>query len=143
MWAVKWKKWRQFDYEQKRIWFKAAICLILIKLGLHLIPFEQFRKIFKWFAESSQKKSLKTENVATVCWAVSSAAFHLPFSLLCLPQALAAKYLLRHERDLKVHIGVLINEKGDLEAHAWVECKHEVVLGYIPDKNFQPIWIWE
>jgi hypothetical protein len=139
----RWSKWRNLNADQKIIWIKAAWCLVMIKIGLKLLPFDQFRKIFKWLTESKKKKSEDKEKVLATCWAIRSAAYHLPLSLQCLPQALSSKYLLRHETDLKVQIGVLINSPGDFEAHAWVEWKEEVVLGELPDKNYQPIWIWD
>lgn len=139
----RWKQWEKLKFEQKIIWLKAAICLVIIKTGLQLLPFGWFRKVFKWMAASGQKRSTEKDKVLSASWAVRSAAYHLPLSLLCLPQALSVKYLLRHEKDLKVQIGVLINQPGDLEAHAWVEWKGEVVLGDLPEKHFQPIWVWE
>lgn len=143
MWPGKWKRWRYLHTEQKVIWLKAALCLILIKTGLTLLPFDWFRRLFQWLTETGAKKGNMSESVEISCWAVKSAAHHLPLTLLCLPQALSAKYLLRKDVDIKVHIGVLMNTSSDLEAHAWVEWRGKVVLGELPDKHFQPIWVWQ
>ncbi len=68
----------------------------------------------------------------------------LPLSLLCLPRALAAKYLLKNHPNLKLEIGVELNPRKDFEAHAWVENNGEIIIGdWDSSISYQRLWSWE
>jgi hypothetical protein len=65
-----------------------------------------------------------------VVWAVRTAGRHLFPARPCLPQALAARFLLSRlgvATDLR--IGVRKPETDVLQAHAWVEADGEVLIG--------------
>lgn len=64
-----------------------------------------------------------------VGWAVASAARFVP-GATCLPQALAAEFLLRRRgHPAGLRLGVAKDERGHVEAHAWVESYGHVVIG--------------
>ena len=51
------------------------------------------------------------------------------FKSTCLVQAIAAQILYSHNGiPTDLHIGVK-KQNGDLEAHAWIECNGEIVVG--------------
>lgn len=82
--------------------------------------------------------------VEDTAWAVRTAAHVLPISLTCLPQALAVKYLLRHDPNLPLNIGVQQSATAGFEAHAWVERAGQIVIGEWPEgKTYRPLWVWE
>jgi hypothetical protein len=73
-------------------------------------------------------RSSVTLNAYQIAWAVRSGARFLPRST-CLVRALAAQALLtRHGYRPRLTIGVA-KSQSRFEAHAWVTCKGEVVIG--------------
>ena len=123
---------------------KAVLCLLAIKAGLGLLPFSTFRKFFHLFSKSQNKSERSQQQIDEVVWAVESAANHLPLELLCLPRALATKYLLKEVPLLTLEIGIQINSSKVFEAHAWVERNGSVIIGDWSDSvSYQRLWIWE
>ncbi len=84
------------------------------------------------------------KRIEEVVWSVNVMANILPLNLLCLPRALAAKYLLRSQPGLVLEIGVEVNPHKDFEAHAWVENKGEIIIGdWDSSISYQRLWSWE
>jgi uncharacterized membrane protein YbjE (DUF340 family) len=137
-------RWNTLSRNKKTAFIKSAICLLVIKTGLELLPFSTFRKIFHWFSKSGNKSVMSQHKINEVVWAVESAANHLPFELLCLPRALATKYLLRELPALTLEIGIQINSSKVFEAHAWVEQNGVILIGDWSDSaSYQRLWAWE
>jgi hypothetical protein len=62
--------------------------------------------------------------------AVAIAARNVPWRADCLPQAIAARMLLRrHGLPSTLHIGVTRDEAKGLTGHAWLTCGETVVTG--------------
>lgn len=117
--------------------------LLMIKTGLTVLPFSTFRKIFHWFSKTNHVDEFSQKKIKQTVWAIESAATHLPFELLCLPRALAAKYLLRKVPSLTLEIGVEINASKAFEAHAWVEKNGTIIIGDWPESvSYQRLWVW-
>ncbi len=122
----------------------AAGILLCVKAGLVLLPFRTFRRIFGKLTIPAYRIQYSQAFIADQIWAVRTAAHWLPVSLLCLPQALALKFLLRKEEELSLHIGVQIQASAEFEAHAWVEKSGKIIIGEWPEKTtYKPIWVWE
>ncbi|MCE7039820.1 lasso peptide biosynthesis B2 protein [Dyadobacter sp. CY312] len=139
-----WSRWQEISFKEKVAFFKASLSLTVIKFGLVVLPFSTFRKLYHWFSKTNRKKEVSREHIDTIVWAVKSAADHLPFELLCLPRALATKYLLRHVPALTLEIGVDITAAKVFEAHAWVEKNGSVIIGDWPETvSYQRLWVWE
>jgi len=86
----------------------------------------------------------KLEGCSTegVVWAVESAGRLLPWASTCLTQALTAQVLLLQlGRPALVHIGTVKGENGDLQAHAWVESRGEVLIGGRELERFTPLTV--
>lgn len=65
-----------------------------------------------------------------MAWSVSTAASVLPGRYSCLPQALATIAILRsHRIEAELRLGALRDDRGAIEAHAWVESQGRVVIG--------------
>lgn len=92
----------------------------------------------------SSAEEIAPETIEKTVWAVDTAANLLPFELLCLPRALAAKYMLRKSPALTLEIGIEINPAKQFEAHAWVERNGSIIIGRWPETvSYQRLWVWE
>lgn len=77
---------------------------------------------------------------ADVGWAVTRTAAYLPFSPLCLAQALTARAMLRRRGIATVlHVGVARPDAAGFEAHAWLEAAGVEVTGYPVPAHFRGI----
>lgn len=122
----------------------AGLVLVFIKFGLTVLPFHVFRNWFSRLSSSSKDILLPKHKIDEVVWSVNVMANVLPISLLCLPRALATKYLLRQHPNLVLEIGVEINPRKCFEAHAWVENKGEIIIGnWDSSIAYQRLWSWE
>lgn len=138
------KKWRSISGSAKLKILQAGIVLLLLKAGLAILSFSTFRRLFYRISKSEKYRELNTKEIEETVWAVNTAANVLPVELLCLPRALATKYLLRHVPALSLEIGIEINPAKAFEAHAWVEKEGEIIIGDWSDSvSYQRLWVWE
>lgn len=121
---------------------KALICVCFVKLGLVCLSFKRFRACFHYFFWVAVPHNYPDEYVTKVVWSIKAVSGALPFSVSCLPQALATKYLLRGDFMYKLTIGVN-TENQSFRAHAWVEKQQQIIIGDTPLTAYVPIWIWE
>jgi hypothetical protein len=72
-------------------------------------------------------------NIEKIVWAIAIASRYVP-AATCLTRALAGLVLLtQHGEPALLQIGVVKNEAGKLEAHAWVENRGRIVIGAAPE----------
>jgi hypothetical protein len=78
--------------------------------------------------------------VQQIARAIRLASFCIP-KAACLPQALAAQFLLiQNAHPAELQIGVTKNEERKLEAHAWVTIGSDIIIGGVDDLNhFVPL----
>lgn len=114
---------------------KSAVLLGSIRLGVWLLPFQTLRRhLAKMAKTTAHLKATDQASAEKVIWAVSLAGRHVPRTRSCLIQALAAQVLLaRRGHPACLRIGVARGEKGQLQAHAWLESRGQVVLGGTED----------
>ena len=110
-----------------------------------MLPFSRFRKIFSNLTQSSHARILSDKQISEVVWAVNIMANNLPFQLMCLPRALATKYLLKDVDSLVLQIGVDVGKmQSSFEAHAWVEKNGRIIIGEWPETtSYHTLWAWE
>jgi hypothetical protein len=117
---------------------------MLIKTGLTFLPFSTFRRLFHWISKSNTTREMTPGQIEQTVWAVNTAANVIPVDLLCLPRALATKYLLRKVPSLSLEIGVEVNPDKAFEAHAWIEKEGKIIIGDWSDSvSYQRLWVWE
>ena len=88
-------------------------------------------------AESSA--AADADRAETIGWAVRAVAARLPWESTCLMQALAAAALLRRRRiPLTLTLGVA-KDGSEMEAHAWVVCGEQVLVGGGGHERFTPL----
>jgi hypothetical protein len=92
------------------------------------LPFARWRRLL----EQPEPRPVTGASPRQVAWAVGVAADYLPGQYKCLPRAYAAHVLLAHHgHRSEVRVGVARDERGKVEAHAWVECEGATVLGQV------------
>lgn len=137
-------KWTNISGGAKIKVLQAGFTLVLIKTGLAVLPFSTFRRLFYRISKSEIQKDLTSQQISEVVWAVNTAANVIPLDLVCLPRALATKFLLRKVPSLSLEIGIEINPDKAFEAHAWVEKEGEIIIGDWSDSvSYQRLWVWE
>ncbi|HEY0733679.1 MAG TPA: lasso peptide biosynthesis B2 protein [Herpetosiphonaceae bacterium] len=118
------RKWLRLSPGERRLLLRAWLLLGVIRVALWLLPFRIVHRL-----PARAQAASPCFSIEQIGWAVAIAGVYLPRAT-CLPQALAAQVLLRrhgHAADLK--IGVARDERGRLEAHAWVESAGRIVIG--------------
>jgi hypothetical protein len=136
--------WRSIPAGARIKFLSAAFVLILIKTGLTFMPFSAFRRLFHWISKSETRREMTPGQIEQTVWAVNTAANVLPIDLLCLPRALATKYLLRKVPSLSLEIGIEINPDKAFEAHAWIEKEGKIIIGdWSESVSYQRLWVWE
>ena len=102
------------------------------KLLLLIVP-------FRWIAPRLGRQMTESPDSLTeaerplirrVGWAVQAIARYLPLGFVCLPQAMAAKWMLRRRRmPSTLYLGLRREEKANLTAHAWLRVGAKIITG--------------
>jgi hypothetical protein len=139
----------QIDNRRRAQAIEAVAWLLLARLALIFIPFPRLARHLGTFvaptdARALQEKSLPAPDHARLAedigWAVTSAARYMPFKAVCLPQAMAARVMLKRRGVSSVlHFGAAKGETKPLDAHAWLDAAGVEVTGYPVAKNFAEI----
>ncbi len=118
--------------EQRALLARAAVWLVLARLGLATLPFLRVRALCE---RASRGLPLAGRRASDIRWAVLAVARRLP-GTRCLPRALALQALLRQAGVAsELRIGVAKDARGGLVAHAWVDREGEPFLG---DEDLAP-----
>jgi hypothetical protein len=120
---------------------QAAWAVLVVKIALRFLPFETFRAYFDHFCQTKTPRVYDTVTYHQVAWAIRAVSARWPWRAVCLPQALAFKYILRRDASLHLQIGVNKRVQGQFQAHAWVEKSGKILIGDTPE-TFQKLWTW-
>jgi hypothetical protein len=109
---------------------EALAVVVAVRLGLWLLPFQKLRALV---TEIGQRPiglhSRSSVSIDRIAWSVRAVSRYVPRAT-CLTQALSGKVLLaRRGHPTRLHIGVAKKSHEGLEAHAWLECEGQIVLG--------------
>ncbi|HEY0107198.1 MAG TPA: lasso peptide biosynthesis B2 protein [Rhizomicrobium sp.] len=126
--------------DRRRLVVEAVLYLLAARLALVVIPFPRLAKRLGAFVPPSDPRAktkgdeAPAEHAALareIGWAVTRAARHVPFRAVCLPQAMAAQFMLRGRGVATVlHFGAGRGADKPLEAHAWLDAAGVEVTGY-------------
>jgi hypothetical protein len=131
-------RFAQLTRAERLILLRVLLVVCVARATLWLLPFEAARKLVARSAAGTAGHSGKQ-----LIWAVRVASRYLP-GATCLTQALAAQALLtRSGYPSQVEIGVAKDEARRFQAHAWVVCQGEIVLGGQQIEQYNPLMIWE
>ena len=127
-------KWQRRNRTQRMLLLEAFLLLGMARLGVLFLP-------FRWLAKSLGTHMKETDTqlppadlplARMVGAAVRSAANHTPWGSVCLPQAVAAKWMLKR-RNIPgtVYLGVIKDKTKPekLAAHAWLRCGNIILTG--------------
>ena len=132
-------RFARFAPGRRALLIEAALWLAVARLALLFLPFQ-------WIAGHLGELVSHTDAASTtvsgtspddprsareVSWAVGCAAQNLPFKAVCLPQAIAAKAMLkRRHTSCVLHFGIAKGVVKPLDAHAWLDAAGVEVTGY-------------
>jgi len=129
--VLKLKKFWNLTWPEKRLLFRAAAWLIWIRIVLLVLPYRRVQSLVqRWSAPKSLGPLVPWSfGPARIAYLIAAAANRIP-GTNCLPRALVARILLsRAGHPAELHIGVSKTQEGKFEAHAWVECDGQAVIG--------------
>jgi hypothetical protein len=122
------RRLRRYSWTDRALLGLAALVCLCMWGALRVLS---LRRLVRWTGgRGSRPTTANRPTIDRVAWAVRTAGGHLFPARPCLPQALAARFLLSclgvatHLR-----IGVRKSEGDALRAHAWVEWDGEVLVG--------------
>lgn len=125
-------KFLRHDGPKKLLLLEALAWLCWAKLLLLLVPFRWLApRLGKPQSESPPAISPGELDLAEhVSWAVQSVAAHVPLGFVCLPQAIAAKWMLRRRRLAStLYLGVAKPDEMKFTAHAWLRAGDKILTG--------------
>lgn len=115
-------------WSERLLLLEASLLVGLFRLGVVFLP---FKTVQRWAANPVLKVgSSDPDYRRKVVWAVRAIARRTLGDKPCLPQALAAQWMLRRAGyAATLRIGVNRDEAGKLQAHAWLENGREIIIG--------------
>lgn len=123
----KYQTFFRIDRADRWLIVEAILALFLARLVIVTAP---FRLIAPWLRRAPEASVGNQVLVARVRRAVTTAARNVPWNAVCLPQAMAAKFMLaRRGCGSAFHLGANFNAQGKLIAHAWLVAGGVVVVG--------------
>ncbi len=128
---------------------EAVAWLLLARLALIFIPFPRLARRLGTFVPPNDARALQARGGGTrdaalfaeeIGWAVTRSARYVPFKAVCLPQAMAARVMLKRRGVSSVlHFGAGKGQDKPLDAHAWLDAAGVEVTGYPVAKGFAEI----
>jgi hypothetical protein len=142
-------RFRQIDHHSRILLVEAVACLLGARLALIFIPFPRLARHLGTFVPPTDPRAAQAQTVVTpdqihlakeIGWAVTRSARYLPFKAVCLPQAMAARIMLKRRGVQSVmHFGAAKGTEKPLDAHAWLDAAGVEVTGYPVAQNFAEI----
>ena len=143
------RRFAQVDGRRRLVVVEAVVCLLAARLALILIPFPRLAGWLGTFVPPSDPRASRVQANATtqhemlareIGWAVTRSARYVPFNAVCLPQAMAAQFMLRRRGVASVmHFGAGKGTDKPLDAHAWLDAAGVDVTGYPVAANLTEI----
>jgi hypothetical protein len=121
------RKFFRLSRSERWLLIKATLLLGAIRIGLRLLSFQSLKQLLNLVSKPRMADQFSSDQIV---WAVIAASRFVLGDKPCLTQALAVQLLLkRRGYPASVRIGVAQKERGELQAHAWVESEDRVVVG--------------
>lgn len=115
--------------------FELAFCRALVCF----VPFHKWSTLCGHPRTESLKMGVPASEakVRSIRSAIRRVARHVPWKSVCLDQAMAAQRMLSRRRlSSTLYFGMEKSLNGEWNAHAWVRCGSEWVIGYEPERHF-------
>jgi transglutaminase superfamily protein len=125
-------RFARLSSSERALFLHTALLVLAIRVGLLVLPVRAVRR--RLVIRTDDKSAALNHSVERIVWAVTAASRYVP-GATCLTQALAAQRLLgRSGHHASIQIGVTKDDQLGFQAHAWVICGTQVVIGG-PDVN--------
>lgn len=125
---------------QRKAAFEAAALLLLARILVALVPLKYWRDRFGTVARDVARMApapATCPTVRLVRQAIGRAMRNAPLDFICLPQALAARWMLvRRGIDSALHIGARREPRGEPRFHAWLLAGGQWVTGDCDPRDF-------
>ena len=128
---------------------EAAVWLVVARLALIFVAFNRLSPYLGTFLPASDPRAQEREDqysdidsrcAEDIGLAVSWSAARVPFKAVCLPQAMAAGFMLRRRGiSSSLFFGAVIVNGTSMETHAWLHAAGVEVTGYPVANRFTPI----
>lgn len=126
------RKFLRLSASDRRLLLEAVVALAVARALIVLLPFRWIAPRLGRFMAAAEALPMAraAEPVRRVGWAVRTAARHVPWNAVCLPQAMAGKAMLnRRGVASTLYLGVARDEAAGLAAHAWLKAGDAIVTG--------------
>lgn len=146
------RRFAQVGSRRRALAAEAAAWLLFARLALIFVPFPQIARRIGRFVSPTDAQAGQARQPASpaqaalasdVGWAVTRVARYLPFKAICLPQAMAARIMLKRRGIGSVlHFGAAkgaMKDGASIDAHAWLDAAGVEVTGYPVSDNFTEI----
>jgi hypothetical protein len=131
------KRFAQLTAAERRILIRVLVVVGVARATLCVLSTGAARKVTAKAATGASGSLQQT------VWAVGVVSRYL-LGATCLTQALAAQALLTQSGfPSQIEIGVAKDDRRRLQAHAWVVCHGQVVLGGQQPNHYNSIIVWE
>lgn len=142
-------RFAQIGNRRRVLLVEAVTWLLLARLSLIFVSFPKLARHLGTVVAPTDTRALlaRSENshedahlAEEIGWAVTRAARHVPFKAVCLPQAMAARVMLKRRGvDSVLHFGARIGQDKPIDAHAWLDAAGVEVTGYPVANSFAEI----
>lgn len=143
------RRFAQIGNRRRALLVEAVAWLLLARLSLIFISFPRLARHLGTFVPPTNTRALRAKSefshdhariAEDIGWAVTRAARHVPFKAVCLPQAMAARIMLKRRGVGSVlHFGARIGPDKPIDAHAWLNAAGVEVTGYPVANTFPEI----
>ena len=143
------RRFAEVDNRRRSLLIEAMAWLLSARLALIFIPFPRLARHLGTFMPPTDARTLRASSTNShhdanlaeaVGWAVTRAARYVPFEAACLPQAMAARIMLKRRGVSSIlHFGAKMGGDKPIDAHAWLDAAGVEVIGYPLAKTFAEI----
>lgn len=143
------RRFAQVANRRRALLIEAVAWLLLARMCLIFIPFPRLARQLGRFLPPTEARAIQAGSPASydevrlageIGWAVTRAARHVPFKAVCLPQAMAARVMLKRRGVNSVlHFGAAKGQEKPFDAHAWLDAAGVEVTGYPIAKDYTEI----
>ncbi len=143
------RRFRQIGNRRRLLLAEAALLMALARLALIVIPFPKLAPYLGTVLPPTEARAVQSgwrrapgaeTSAGEIGWAVTRAVRYLPFRAVCLPQAMAARMMLKRRGIGSVlHFGAARGQQKPLDTHAWLDAAGVEVTGYPVSREFAEI----
>lgn len=137
VWLRKLRVFRALDSADRLLVLEAIVALSVAGVLLRAVP---FRWLARWLSRTPDDGVCVERLLVRVRRAVTMAAANVPWTAVCLPQAMAAKALLaRRGHGSACVFGAGTDANGTLVSHAWLVSGGRIVVGAAGVRGVTPL----